>query len=75
MSMLAAVALTGCSLPPPALRVRPTYGPDAYKMAEPKSAAFHDVCAKKGGHVIGQDCVIQTGGGIQPIRIFDDEVK
>lgn len=29
MSILAAVGLTGCSLPPPVLRVRPTYVPDA----------------------------------------------
>jgi hypothetical protein len=65
-------ALTGCTLPPAA---PPVYSPDAYKAAEPRSEAFHTVCAKRGGHVVGQDCVTQSAGGSIIIPIFENETK
>lgn len=65
-------ALTGCTLPPPS---PPVDSPDGYKAAEPRNEAFHTVCAKRGGHVVGQDCVTQSAGGSIIIPIFENETK
>ena len=73
MALTLAAALAGCTPPPKA--TGPTYGPDAYKSTAPRSEAFHAVCARRGGHVIGQDCVTQSAGGSIIIPIFEDETK
>ncbi len=61
MAVTVVVALTGCS--------------SSHKAAEPRSEAFHAICAKRGGQVIGQDCVTQSAGGAIIIPIFENETR
>lgn len=72
MVVTLAAGLIGCSqVPPP----QPVYGPDSHRAAEPRSEAFHAICAKRGGQVVGQDCVTQSAGGAIIIPIFENETK
>ena len=76
VAVTVAVTLTGCRLPPAGpRRPPPIFGPEAYKTAEPRSEAFYTVCGQRGGHVLGQDCVIHSAGGQSIIRIFEDEAR
>ena len=72
MVVTLAAGLTGCTLSPPP---PPAYGPDSYKTTAPRSEAFHALCAKRGGQVVGQDCVTQSAGGAIIIPIFEGETK
>jgi cytochrome c5 len=73
--VVVALLLTGCGVNTPhqSRRPMPTYDADAHKVAVPRSEAFHAACAKKGGHVVGQDCVVPHAGGSSIVPIFEDD--
>lgn len=77
VALTAALILTGCAgvTTPhqPAGQPWPTFSQDAYKTAAPRSEAYHAACTKKGGHVVGQDCLREVGYSSVIIPIFEDD--